>query len=216
MWVKKKDTNCSTDGCSAIILNSCPELQGKNLCKPCLNNALHVSSCKQLNKPACRRDYQYKTDKRYKYDITNIENHMDIKVDCFGKLERQIANHLKQIQDRQKQRKKDNINTTRCKIEQISFLSGDLPIVKRNNHYAQILIIKNQINDVIESYFHGKISYVYDSHDNLLNYSGNTAELLDYWEKQLEALRDKIPKSKKVPYTSKELIEALDKGIESN
>jgi hypothetical protein len=35
-----------------------------------------------------------------------------------GKLERQIANHLKQIQDRQKQRKKDNINTTRYEIKQ--------------------------------------------------------------------------------------------------
>ena len=56
---------------------------------------------------------------------------MDIKIHCFENLERQIANHLKQIQDRQKQRKK-------------------------------------------------------------------------------------IPKSKKVPYTSKELIEALDKGIDSN
>ena len=138
---------------------------------------------------------------------------MDIKI---RKLQRQIANHLKQIQDRQQQRKTDNIKTTRYKIKQISFLNGDLPIVKRNNHYAQILIIKNQINDVIQNYFHGKISYVYDSHDNLLNYSGNTAELLDYWEKQLEALREKIPKSKKVPYTSKELIEALDYGIEFN
>ena len=126
------------------------------------------------------------------------------------KLERQIANHIEQIQDKQKQRQ-EQVKTTRDKIKQISFLNGDLPIVKRNNHYAQILIIKNQINDVIENYFHGKISYVYDSHDNLLNYSGNSAELLDYWETQLEALRDKIPKSKKVPDTSKELIEALDK-----
>ena len=143
-----------------------------------------------------------------------IYYNMDIKIDCFGKLERQIAYHLKQIQDRQKQRKKDNINTTRYNIKQISFSNGDLPIVRGNNHYAQILIIKNQINDVIENYFHGKVSYVYDSHDNLLNFIGDTGELLDYWEKQLEALRNKIPKSKKVPYTSKELIEALDYGID--
>ena len=91
------------------------------------------------------------------------------------------------------------IKTTRYKIEQISFLNGslkvnspsggsDLPIVKRNNHYAQILIIKNQINDVIENYFHGKISYVYDSHDNLLIFIGNTGELLDPWEKAIGSI----------------------------
>ena len=140
---------------------------------------------------------------------------MYINIHFVEKLERQIANHIEQIQDKQKQRQ-EQIKTTRYKIKQISFLNGDLPIVKRNNHYAQILIIKNQINDVIENYFHGKISYVYDSHDNLLNFIGDTGELLDYWEKQLEALRNKIPKSKKVPYTSKELIEALDYGIEFN
>ena len=71
---KTQTINGSTDGFSAITLNSSPELQGKNLCKPCLNHALRVSSCKQVNKPACRPDYQYKTDKRYKYDITKIEN----------------------------------------------------------------------------------------------------------------------------------------------
>ena len=33
-----------------------------------------------------------------------IYYNMDIKIDCFGKLERQIAYHLEQIQDKQKQR----------------------------------------------------------------------------------------------------------------
>ena len=99
------------------------------------------------------------------------------------------------------------IKTTRYKTKQISFLNGslkvnspsggsDLPIVKRNNHYAQILIIKNQINDVIENYFHGKISYVYDSHDNLLNFIGNTGELLDYWEKAIGSIARGNPEIK--------------------
>lgn len=132
------------------------------------------------------------------------------------KFERQIANHLKQIQDRQKQRKKGNINTTRYKIKEISFLNGDLPIVRRNNNYAHILILKNQINDLISNYFHGKVSYLYDSHNNLLSYTGDSDTLLNYWVNYYEDLFSRIPEELKVPYTSKELSEALDYGIISN
>ena len=138
---------------------------------------------------------------------------MDIKIDCFGKLERQIANHLKQIQDRQKQRKKDTIKTTRYRIKRISFLNGNLPIVRRNNNYAHILIIKDQINDLIENYFHGKLSYLYDSHDRLLRYLGDTDKLLNYWVNYYEDLFSRIPEELKVPYTPQDMIEALDNGI---
>ena len=141
---------------------------------------------------------------------------MDIKIACLGKLERQITSHLKQIQDRQKQRKKDTIKTTRYRIRHISFLNGNLPIVKRNNNYALILIIKDQINDLIENYFHGKVSYLYDSHDKLLNYIGDTESLLNYWVDYYEDLFSRIPNELKVPYTPNDMIEALDKGIESN
>ena len=105
------------------------------------------------------------------------------------------------------------INTTRRKIKEISLMSGNLSVVKRNNDYAYILIIKNQINDIIENYFHGDISYVYDSHENLLKHVGDSDQLLDYWIKRYEALFDKIPNSRKIPYTSKEMVEALDNGI---
>ena len=57
-------SNGSTDGFSSTILIGCPELRDKNLCKPCLNNALHVSSCNQLGKPVSRPDWQYLTDER--------------------------------------------------------------------------------------------------------------------------------------------------------
>ena len=138
---------------------------------------------------------------------------MDIKIHCFENLERQIAIHLKQIQDRQKQRKKDTIKTTRYKIKRISFLNGNLPIVRRNNNYAHILIIKDQINDLIENYFHGKLSYLYDSHDRLLRYLGDTDLLLNYWVNYYEDLFSRIPAELKVPYTPQDMVEALDNGI---
>ena len=105
------------------------------------------------------------------------------------------------------------INTKRRKIREISLMSGDLPVVKRNNDYAYILMIKNQINDLIENYFHGEESYVYDSHENLLKHVGDSNKLLDYWVKRYEELFDKIPSAKKTPYTSKEATDALDHGI---
>ena len=40
---------------------------------------------------------------------------MDIKIFFVGKLERQIANHLEQIQDKQKQRKIEHTKTTKNK-----------------------------------------------------------------------------------------------------
>jgi hypothetical protein len=64
------------------------------------------------------------------------------------------------------------INTKRYKIKEISFMNGDLPVVKRNNDFASILMIKNQMNDLIENYFHGEVSYLYDSHENLLKHVG--------------------------------------------
>jgi hypothetical protein len=105
------------------------------------------------------------------------------------------------------------INTKRYKIKEISLMSGDLPVVKRNNDYAYILMLKNQINDLIENYFHGEVSYVYDSHENLLKHVGDSKKLLDHWVKRYEELFDKIPNAKKTPYTTKDLTDALDHGI---
>ena len=69
------------------------------------------------------------------------------------------------------------------------------------------------MNDLIENYFHGKINHIYDSEANLLQYKGDTQELLEFGTKAYEKLCDKIPASQKTPYTSQELIDALDHGL---
>jgi hypothetical protein len=46
-------------------------------------------------------------------------------------------------------------------------MNGDLPVVKRNNDFASILTIKNQMNDLIENYFHGGRVIDTDSHEVL-------------------------------------------------
>ena len=98
-------------------------------------------------------------------------------------------------------------------IKPMNFIRGNEFIVKRYNNLASILHIKISMNDLIENHFHGKINRIYDSEDNILQYKGDTQELLDFWTKEYEKLFDKIPASQKTPYTSQELIDALDHGI---
>jgi len=98
-------------------------------------------------------------------------------------------------------------------IKPMNFIRGNELMVKRYNNLASILHIKISMNDLIENYFHGKINYIYDSEANILQYKGDTQELLDFWTKEYEKLFDKIPASQKTPYTSQELIDALDHGI---
>ena len=105
------------------------------------------------------------------------------------------------------------VNTIRYKIQEIPFIKGDAPIVKRHNNYAHILILKNQINDLIKNYFHGEVSYVYDSYDRLLKYPVDSDDLLAYWVKFYERLFDRIPEEKKVPRETRDMTEALDSGI---
>ena len=69
---------------------------------------------------------------------------MDIKIYCFGNLERQIAKHLKQIQDRQKQRKIEQIKAMRYRIRQITFLNGNLPIVSSVQNKNNVLILNGR------------------------------------------------------------------------
>jgi hypothetical protein len=58
-----------------------------------------------------------------------------------------------------------------------------------------------------------KINYIYDSEDNILQHKGDARELLDFWTRESEKLFDKILASQKTPYTSQELIDALDHGL---
>ena len=57
-------------------------------------------------------------------------------------------------------------------------------MVKRYNNLASILYMKISMNDLIENYFHGKINYIYDSEANILQYKGDTQELLGFWTKE--------------------------------
>lgn len=67
--LKRKTENM---GCYGGLLDGFPEMKGKNLCQPCKNNVIHISACNALKKPVCRPDWQYLTDKRYKYDVTKM------------------------------------------------------------------------------------------------------------------------------------------------
>ena len=109
--------------------------------------------------------------------------------------------------------KQHQIKTTRYCIKEVNLMNGNLPLVKRHNNYAHILIIKNQIDEMFENYFQGQISYVYESYDNVLKYTGDSDELLDFWVKQYEATFIRIPKSKRAPYTTQDAIDGLDHGI---
>ena len=105
----------------------------------------------------------------------------------------------------------------RPKIHTISFLfstkiEGRLPVVQQNNDIASILHIKDAMNTAIEFYF-PEMEYLHDTAENLFRFVGNTKKLLAHWENELDNLYDKIPPEKKVPYTSKELSEALDACI---
>ena len=100
----------------------------------------------------------------------------------------------------------------RTKIHTISFLEVRLPVVQRNNDIASILHIKDAMNTAIEFYF-PEMEYLHDTAENLFRFVGNTNKLLKWWENELDNLYDKIPPEKKVPYTSKELSEALDACI---
>ncbi len=64
-------------------------------------------------------------------------------------------------------------------IKPMDFIRGNELMVKRYNNLASILYKKISMNDLIENYFHGKINYIYDSEDNILQYKGDTQELLD-------------------------------------
>ena len=109
--------------------------------------------------------------------------------------------------------KENQIKTKRYRIKEEKFLRGDTSIVKRHNNYCHILTLKNQINDIIQNYFHGEVSYVYDSYDKLLRSGHDSDEMLTYWINFYEQLFDKIPPEEKVPYETKEMTEALDRGI---
>ena len=90
----------------------------------------------------------------------------------------------------------------RPKIQTISFLEGRLPVVQRNNDIASILHIKDAMNTAIELYF-PEMEYVHDTAENLFRFVGNPKKLLNWWERELDNLYDKIPPEKKVPYASK-------------
>ena len=73
-------------------------------------------------------------------------------------------------------------------IKPMNFIRGNELMVKRYNNLASILHIKISMNDLIENYFHGKLNYIYDSEANILQYKGDTQELLDLWTKEYEKL----------------------------
>lgn len=105
---------------------------------------------------------------------------------------------------------------TKPKITTLRYIENEQAIFIRYNKINEILHIQNQINNLIENCYNGKMKYVKNSYDNLANFKGSIAHLEDikqYWEDILFNLLDKREEKYKTPITSPEEIQALDYGI---